>query len=292
MRIRTISDKKQKLIDAKNQSPLEVGEMISVLEKIVMSFTNNPDRVCTCTISSLDGGITVYEGIERDKNKGTRFVKITEKDIVSRNIGVIGENPFDESFDSIRPVAFTLESIIFGLDMLEDSSKRENYEIKGVKIREGNFNPFVYDKDGNKEYYQRPYCWSVEDKQLLVESIYQKIDCGKILVRLRGFKELGQMQGNGETELAFRDVVDGKQRLGAVASFIKGEFADLHGNFYGDLSASSQHRFTDHQLFSYAEMPERTKDETVLRQFLKLNFTGVPQSKKHIEFVKSLKDKI
>ena len=70
------------------------------------------------------------------------------------------------------------------------------------------------------------------------------------------------------------------------------EFPDMHGNFYSDLSFMSQHKFTSHQLLSYAEMPEDSNDEDVIRQFLKLNFAGVPQSKEHIEFVKSLQSKI
>lgn len=100
------------------------------------------------------------------------------------------------------------------------------------------------------------------------------------------------MQAKGETELSFNDIVDGKQRLNAARNFILGKYPDANGNYFADLSSYSQYKFTEHQLFTYAEMPEGTKDEDVLHQFLKLNFAGVPQSKEHIEFVKSLQSKL
>ena len=59
-------------------------------------------------------------------------------------------------------------------------------------------------------------------------------------------------------------------------------------NYFGDLSNYSQHKFTSHHLFSYAELPDNSKDIDIINQFLKLNFCGIPQSKEHIEFVKSI----
>ncbi len=134
--------------------------------------------------------------------------------------------------------------------------------------------------------------WSLQDKQLLIESLYQGIDCGKILIRKRAWSEITAMRAKGETELSFNDIVDGKQRLHTIKEFILGEFPDMQGNYFGDLSYKSQHLFTNNQQFSYAEMPENTKDADVIKQFLKMNFAGVPQSKEHIEFVKSIQGKI
>ena len=96
------------------------------------------------------------------------------------------------------------------------------------------------------------------------------------------------MRKNGETELAFKDIVDGKQRLNAIKEFLHDEFPDISGNYYSDLSSSAQTKFMNHQMLQYAEMENGTTDEDILFQFLKLNFAGVPQSKEHIEHVKSL----
>ena len=109
----------------------------------------------------------------------------------------------------------------------------------------------------------------------------------KILVRNRSWEELRQLQEGGH-ELAWKDIVDGKQKLYAMKTFMENEYPDLNGNYFEDLSDVAQRRLTNHQLMSYSELPENTKDEDVLRQFLRLNFSGVPQSQEHLEYIKSL----
>jgi Protein of unknown function DUF262 len=204
--------------------------------------------------------------------------KVTEE--WKKNTHDIGNNPFPKTRERIGNINFQLSSIIFQL------FKEDKYYIEGTKIESANFNPYVF-INGEKKYYQRPFVWELENKQLLIESIYNNVDCGKILVRNRGWGELRVLQKDGH-ELAWKDVVDGKQRLNAIKEFLDGKFPDLYGNYYYDLSDSAQKRLEDHQLFSYSELPEGTKDEDVLRQFLRLNFCGVPQSKEHIKYVKSL----
>jgi len=44
---------------------------------------------------------------------------------------------------------------------------------------------------------------------------------------------------------AFKDIVDGKQRLSAIIGFVEGEFEDLHGNKWEDLSRDAQYKFFD-----------------------------------------------
>jgi len=197
--------------------------------------------------------------------------------------GNIGSDFFPINKDRIANINFTLESILFSLGLY--GGKDNKYETqKGIPIKSCNWNPFIIDHTGEKVYYQRPFVWSVEDNQNLIESIYQNVDCGKILVRLRSWQEAENM---GE-EASWKDIVDGKQRLNAMRGFINNEFADNYGNYWDDLSYMAQHKMLNHQLFSYSELPENSKDEDVVRQFLKLNFCGVPQSKEHIDFVKSI----
>jgi hypothetical protein len=287
-----ISEKKQALIDAKNASPLEVGETIVVSENVLTNYKKDAlkDRKKNAVIMQIDGDTITIRDAERTKNYDK--YKISTSDSVSMQLFYVGANPFNEKYNSIHPIAFTIESILFNLNILGEKSSADKFEIKGTPVKSLNWNPFVYNGKGEKEYYQRPFVWTLEDNQLLIQSIYEGIDCGKILVRARGFEELRKIQATGETELAFHDLVDGKQRLNAVRGFIMGEYPDMQGNYYNDLSFRAQHLFTNHQLFSYAEMPEETKDEEVIQQFLKLNFAGVPQSKEHIEFVRSIQNRI
>jgi hypothetical protein len=293
MRNREISEKRQKLIDEKNASELQIGEQVSVRYESVNSYVRDVDKGKSesCKILSIDGDSLIV--IRSDDSVQKTKHNIKRSDVMGRYTLYIGANPFDEGIDSIRPIAFTLDSILFSLNIFGNKrDASQQYDINGTPIMEFNWNPFVYDKDGNKQYYQRGLVWNLEDKQLLINSIYEGIDCGKILVRLRGWKALEHQQANGEKDLSFKDIVDGKQRLDAVRGFISLEYPDSEGNYYNDLSFWSQHRFENHQLFSYAEMPESTTDSEVLRQFLKMNFTGIPQSKDHIEYVKSLRNTV
>ena len=90
---------------------------------------------------------------------------------------------------------------------------------------------------------------------------------------------------------AFMDLIDGKQRFTAIYEFITNAFPDLHGNYYDDFSDKAKVRFRRYDNITYIEMNEDTKDKDVIEQFLAINFTGVPMSRVHIEFVKSIKVK-
>ena len=288
-----VSLKKQILIEAVNASPVVIGESVAVKEELVTSWTNNKDRVVSVKIEKVNQKTLI---VLNDEYRNPSKHKIDKEDVEGRNLRKIGANPFDEKFDSIRTVAYQLESIIYTLDLTKDRRKNsdgidEPVKMFGIQVNELNWNPYVFDKDGKKRYYQRDFCWSLKDKQLLIESIYNKMDCGKILIRKHSWSKLESLAKMGVTELAFKDIIDGKQRMKTIQEFIFNEFPDMDGNFYADLSAHSQHKFTDHQLFSFAEMPESTTDEEVIYQFLKMNFTGVPQSQEHLDFVKEISTK-
>jgi uncharacterized protein with ParB-like and HNH nuclease domain len=45
--------------------------------------------------------------------------------------------------------------------------------MKNIYVAELNWNPFVYNKNGEKERYQRDFVWKLKDKQTLIDSIYQ-----------------------------------------------------------------------------------------------------------------------
>ena len=255
---------KQQLIQEYLEEPLKIGEHI----KIKGHGSRDKNRWGITKVVDIIDGIP-YIG---DRQPVTEEWK--------KWTGEIGADPFDKSFDRIQSINFQLESILFQL------FKEDKYDIEGTPISASNFNPFVF-VNGEKKYYQRPLCWSLKDKQLLLESIYNNVDCGKIVVRNRGWEELRKLQKEGH-ELAWKDVVDGKQKLYAIKSFMDGEYPDLHGNYFEDLSDQAQRRLTNNQLISYSELPEKTTDEEVLKQFLRLNFSGVPQSEEHLDYIKSL----
>lgn len=267
----TISQKRQKLIDEYLSQPLKIGDKVEVRGLGIQNKTAWGNITSVKKILE-DGSIE----IEHHSSN-----KIVSKEDYRKYIHVIGENNFPKTKDKIQNLNFALESI---LDVV---FKEDKYDEQGIPIKASNFNPFVY-IDGVKKYYQRPLVWSIEDKQNLIESIYNNIDCGKILVRNRSWNEIRELVNKGETEVAWKDVIDGKQRLNAMWDFVNDIFPDKNGTYFGDMNREAQHRMISHQLFSYSELPENSDDKEVLLQFLKLNFAGVPQSIEHIEYVKSL----
>lgn len=284
-----ISDKKQRLLDKFNRSRIKVGEMISVNDEYLKNNKYNGvhRNEYYKVLSVSKEGITINTNSEYP-NRKPHLVLIKKSDVGSRKeILNIGEDPFERKFQSVRPVAFTLDSIVFTMELME-KRREDNYEIGGYRVMEVNWNPYVYNNKGEKVRYQRDFCWTIQQEQLLIESIYKGISCGNIIVRKRSWRQLEAMANRGESELSFTDIVDGKQRLNAIRRFLNNEFPDLHGNYFGDLNTHAQYDFGNHQLFQYAEMREDCTDEEVLYQFLLMNHEGTPQSPEHLDFVKNL----
>lgn len=254
------SEKRQKLIDSYLAISAKPGDRVVV--RGLGSRDKSSWGSSSTVVAVKEGGVTVEDC--RELIKDGDWKKWEE---------FLGDNPFSERRDNIRNISFSLDSILSSL------FRNDKYNIGGVPVATSNFNPFVYNAKGEKEYYQRPLVWSLENKRLFLDSLYAGIDLGKILVRNRSWKELENMAKNGETCLAFKDVVDGQQRLSTLKSFVDGEFCDNNGFFFGDFNKEAQNKFNRNQLLSYSELPEDSKDSDVICQFLRLNFCGVPQSK-------------
>lgn len=280
MRQNKISDKKQALIDqVLADRNFKVGDQVTVNEKNTNAYSPK-DKIIWCTIKKIEGDIVYLTYSEYRNSELTAPISK-----VTKNTYTVGANPFVEQI-RVDSYKIDIAGLAHRFELVEPRNNNP-YLKNNVLVKEVNWNPYVF-VDGEKQYYQRPFVWGEREKQMLVESIYNGIDCGRILVRNRSFQEIGALTASGETDVAFKDIVDGKQRLNAVRAFLNDEFADSQGNYYSDLSDDAQHKFQTSQCFHYAELPENTQDVTVIQQFLKVNFAGVPQSEEHINFVKEL----
>jgi hypothetical protein len=270
--------KKKQLIEEFLAKPFEKGERVYVKG---LGSQNKEAYHNTAIILSFKDEETITF---RENSRWEKEAKITD---LKKYTHMIGEDPIDESmWRKVQNINYTLDSVLFKLGLGSEKTHKENHTTKkGFEIKVCNFNPFI-EINGEKKYYQRPFVWTLEEMQALVHSIYNRVDCGKIVIRNRGWEWLHSREL--EEDCYWYDVIDGVQRLSTIQKFLNNEFTDKFGNYFEDLSDNAQHRFTDHQLFSYAEMAEDTTDEDVLKQFLSINFSGVPQSKEHIEYVESL----
>lgn len=213
------------------------------------------------------------------------------------NTDALGADPFQEA-PRIRFFNQDIDSILgrAGYDSYSgDFSAPTKKNLVGVgKFDDGttyggvNFNPFVIDVDGVRQYYQRGLEWAEEQKRDLIHTIYMGGDIGKFVFRYRKFSDLealAKSDGHGFNW----DCVDGKQRFFTILEFLQNKFADEHGNYWRDLSKKAQRKFLNYDRFAFGELDENSTDAEAIAAFLHVNVKGTPVSAKHIDKVKSIK---
>lgn len=126
--------------------------------------------------------------------------------------------------------------------------------------------------------YQRGYVWSQEDKELLLDSVFNNIDIGKFV-----FIQLpDRLYEEGKYTY---EILDGKQRLSTLIEFYENKLA-YKGKYFNDLSGKDKGVFMRHDV-SYAEVAESDR-KTVLKYFLMLNRTGKVMDKEHLKAVEDM----
>ena len=126
--------------------------------------------------------------------------------------------------------------------------------------------------------YQRGNVWTIEDKILLINSIFNNIEIGKFAMVRRPF-EINQKG---------YEMLDGKQRLTALIEFNEGRFT-YNGKTYYELHPQDKYHFDGYPITLL--LAENMTQEQKYRYFLKLNTSGKPQDPKHIKKVASLLEK-
>lgn len=289
---------KDKILNDYVNAPFKVGEVVNVKASLIDKYVRkeNVDKLIQVVIRDIKGD-KVY--VQCDGYNATTH----NKDIVETNITNItkythniGNNPFKNIgfWRKLNKIQYDLFGILSrcGIKAKGEKSFWDKYVINGHAIEEYNDNPFIIDKNGIKQYYQRDYVWSLEDEQNLIESIYNGLDCGKIVLRKRSWEYVEDKANSDDTEgLAFYDVVDGKQRIHTLKRFLNDEFADLNGYYFSDLSERAKIHFESSESLTYLELGEEATDEDVLKTFLMINFAGKPMSKEHLDYVKDIYNK-
>lgn len=197
--------------------------------------------------------------------------------------------PFVDSSFNLQFSALHLSEVLrYGIGFDARACKfLDDETYRGIAVSEANDNPYIIEPSGEKKYYQRPLVWSDEDKANLIDAIYNYTDIGKFVVVRKTFDQIDNLINAGETELSFHELVDGKQRLNAIADFMQDKFRDNNGLLYSDINTIHKRRFCTYSKLVIAIIEDATP-EMVKRAFLNVNHTGQPMSKEHIEFVKSI----
>jgi len=127
--------------------------------------------------------------------------------------------------------------------------------------------------------YQRDYVWSLEQKQQLIESIFNVVPIGVFVFHRNSF--------NCESELY--TVIDGKQRINALTEFYENRF-QYKGKYFNELHPTDQNCIENYGILK-ATCEEFTLKEQ-MEVFVKINSTGVKQDEHHLKQVQSMIDAI
>lgn len=285
---------KKELIEEYLQQPLKVGDKVELYES--KNYSSNRTLLENLDKSKIERHI--YEilripnnfSIEVESRYNSKKEIVLNEFVANKLYRHIGVNPFPSKMwqQDVRFTNRDLEGILFmtGYD-------RRTFNMRGelfgdINVQELNWNPYFLKNNGEKIYYQRDFVWLLNDKQLLIESIINGIEIGKILIRKRSFEWIENQLKLGNLEVAFKDIVDGKQRLNTILGFVQNEFCDIRGDFYKEYSDNAKYKFMSFMGVSFGEMGEKSTDEDVKATFLGINFAGVQMSQEHLEYVKQI----
>lgn len=149
--------------------------------------------------------------------------------------------------------------------------------------------------------YQREYVWSEENKDALIESIFDRLDIGSfLLVRHQGYHHAGDESMNTYRTMDGKlvqikncddhsvSIVDGQQRLTTILDFIQNR-RPYKGIYFTQLNGRDQREFLNKSVVFRIINEEETNKKEILRMFLQSN-RGVPQQPEHIAKVQALYD--
>ena len=292
------TERRHNLIEDYLNGEIKVGDPIKIQDKYLTAPTHRDENEYT-TVHVMeilpDGNLKVRNtGYPEDDYYGKATVIDPKKVEIKKDPLWVGVYPFASKnwMSCCRHTGLGLSHIIFKIEEIIENDNVGG-EFDGVKCMEFNFNPYVLDKDGNKMYFQRDYCWTLEDEQNFIESIYNYLNLGTVVLRKRSYKYIESECKKGNREVAYYDVIDGKQRIHTLMRFMKNEFPDKHGNYYGDFSEFARRTLINDVMgLDVMEIQERATDEDVLSVFLNVNYAGKPMSAEHLKYVRSLYNKI
>jgi hypothetical protein len=145
--------------------------------------------------------------------------------------------------------------------------KQFNTEIRSVLSH-------YYNNTNMDAEYQRENVWEEADKIALIDSIFNNVDIGKFTFIKLPFDP---------SPKAFQyEILDGKQRLQALVDYTESRF-DYKGKKFRELHPMDKHKIESYMVVM--SEAENLTFEQKCQYFVKLNTTGKPQSKEHLDKV-------
>lgn len=124
--------------------------------------------------------------------------------------------------------------------------------------------------------YQRGNVWSLEDKVSLIDSIFNDIEIGRIVLMKRPYSD---------KRTHMYEMIDGKQRLTTLVEFYEDRF-EYKGLKFSQLHPIDQNHFENKQM-AVIEAPDMS-DQEILEYFVRVNTSGRPVNPEHLDKVKAM----
>lgn len=126
--------------------------------------------------------------------------------------------------------------------------------------------------------YQRGDVWSQEQKEALIDSIFNRIPIGAMIFARRDWKDGERMD----------EIVDGKQRYTTIIDFVSDRFR-YRGMLYSELNPRDRNEFDDSQVMLGEIIFRDGYDEKqVIETFIRLNIGGTSMDGNVIEKAKEM----
>lgn len=290
---------KDELLKEHSSSPFKAGDYVKVpLKNFRITYYDDGKKAngeITEVVSDHEYKVKLTSNSSIPGTFGNGTYAVVEAKDIEKDDFMVGHNPFKNIgfWSKCERLSYDIEGILIacGISNGEDEyGKDSKYVVGGYNVPELNFDPYITDKDGKKVYYQRDFVWTEEEERSFIDSIYNGVNCGTIVIRKRPWKYVEEKAKAHDTDgLAFNDVVDGKQRLHTLQRFVNDEFADSYGRYYSDLSKKSKVLFKRSDCLNVLRLREESTDEDVVKSFVMINHAGKPMPKEHLDFVRSIR---
>jgi len=132
---------------------------------------------------------------------------------------------------------------------------------------------------------QRDLCWTSDQKNELILSILKGINLPTFTIL--------SYEEDDRSRIKTLKIIDGKQRLSTIESFMKNEFPviiDKKKFYYKNLDEDAQREIWNLGLsvdIAYSYYDDYPTDEELVRWFELINFAGTPQDKEHLKYLKN-----
>jgi hypothetical protein len=125
--------------------------------------------------------------------------------------------------------------------------------------------------------WQRPVVWDEQQQVRFIEGIFLGLGTGYYVINGKDWN------GDGSGKHMSGWLLDGQQRITAIARFVKGELSIFDGVRYADLSIGDRRRRFDNVIFPCIELKYVDDEELLKTLYRRLNYGGTPHTQADLD---------